>query len=208
MRCAGSVTHALGATTMKSFDELSDAELLRELRRAHAELPDAPPALQRAALNVWRAAPAASAAASGAAAITALAAGLHSRLTALLSFDSWAAPLSLQGMRSVRTPTRQLLFSAERRDIDLRITPTAGVFSITGQVLGPDTAGSVDLLAHIAAGAPAQPAQRAQLDPLGEFRIDGVAAGRYAMTLRLGDDEIVLPAIDVGAAADEVAEGL
>ena len=204
MRCAGSVTQALGATTMKSFNELSDAELLRELRRAHAELPDAPPALQRAALNLWRAAPAASAAA----AITALAAGLHSRLTALLSFDSWAAPLSLQGMRSVRTPTRQLLFSAERRDIDLRITPTAGVFSITGQVLGPDTAGSVDLLAHIAAGAPAQRAQRAQLDPLGEFRIDGVAAGRYAMTLRLGDDEIVLPAIDVGAAADEVAEGL
>ena len=198
MRCAYSVTHALGATTMKSFDELSDDELLRELRRAHAELPDAPLALQRAALNLWRAAPAESS-------IAALAAGLCTRLTALLSFDSWAAPLSLQGMRSVRTPTRQLLFSAAHRDIDLRIAPTAGVFSITGQVLGPDTAGSVDLLAHIAAGAPAQ---RAQLDPLGEFRLDGVPAGRYAMTLRLGDDEIVLPAIDVGAAADEVAQGL
>ncbi len=199
MPCAGSVTHAIGATTMKPIDQLSDAELLRELRCAHAELPDAPPALQRAALGLWRAAPAA----STASAIAELAAGLRARLTALLSFDSWAAPLALQGMRSLQTPTRQLLFSAAHRDIDLRITPAADGFSITGQVLGPDTSGSVDLLAHSAGEAAAQ---QAQLDALGEFRIDGVQAGRYALTLRLGDDEIVLPAIDVGAAADEVAE--
>ena len=195
-RFAGSVSHAIGAYAMKSLDQLSDAELLRELRRAHAQLPDAPPALQRAAINLWRAAPASSA-------IAAVASGLLTRLTALLSFDSWAAPLALQGMRSVRTPTRQLLFSNEHRDIDLRITPTAGVFSITGQVLGPDTAGSVDLLAH---GAAEAAAHRAQLDPLGEFRIHGVLAGRYAMTLRLGGDEIVLPEIDVGAAGNEVAQ--
>ena len=198
MRCAGSVTHAIGAYAMKSFDKLSDAELLRELRCAHAELPDAPPALLRAALGLWRAAPASSA-------IVELATGLLTRLTALLAFDSWAAPLALQGMRSVSTPTRQLLFSAEHRDIDLRITPTAGLFSITGQVLGPDASGSVDLLAH---GAGEAAAQRAQLDPLGEFRIDGGLAGRYALTLRLGGDELVLPAIDVGAAGDEVAEGV
>ena len=195
-RCAGSVTHAIGAYAMKSLDKLSDAELLRELRRAHDELPDAPPALLRAALDLWRAAPESSA-------IAALAAGLRTRLTAWLSFDSWATPLALHGMRSARTPTRQLLFSAEHRDIDLRITPTAGVFSITGQVLGPGTAGSVDLLAH---GAAEAAAHRAQLDPLGEFRIDGVQAGRYAMTLRLGGDEIVLPAIDVGAAGNELAQ--
>ena len=195
-RFAGSVSHAIGAYAMKSLDQLSDAELLRELRRAHAQLPDAPPALQRAAINLWRAAPASSA-------IAAVASGLLTRLTALLSFDSWAAPLALQGMRSVRTPTRQLLFSAEHRDIDLRITPTADVFSITGQVLGPDTAGSIELLAH---GAAAAPAHRAPLDRQGEFRIDGVQAGRYAMTLRLGDDEIVLPVIDVGVAGDEASE--
>lgn len=200
MRCTGSVWHAIGAYAMNSFDKLSDAELLRELRCAHAELPDAPPALQRAALGLWRAAPKASAAS----AIATLAAGLRVRLTALLSFDSWAAPLALQGMRSVQTPTRQLLFSAAHRDIDLRITPTAGAFSITGQVLGPDTSGSVDLLAHGAADAAGQ---RAQLDALGEFRIDDVPAGRYALTLRLGDDEIVLPVIDVGAAGNEAAEG-
>ena len=181
---------------MKSLEKLSDAELLRELRRAHDELPDAPPALLRAALDLWRAAPASSA-------IAALAAGLRTRLTAWLSFDSWAPPLALHGMRSAPTPTRQLLFSAEHRDIDLRITPTAGEFSITGQVLGPGTDGSVDLLAHGAAGAATH---RAQLDPLGEFRIDGVQAGCYAMTLRLGGDEIVLPAIDVGAAGNELAQ--
>ena len=193
MRCAGSVTHAIGATTMKPFDKLSDDELLRELRHAHDALPDAPPAMLRAAIDLWRATPASPS-------VAAAAVGLLRRLTALLSFDSWAAPLALQGMRSLRAPTRQLLFSADHRDIDLRVTPMADVFSIKGQVLGPDTAGSIELLIQ---GADGTAAHQVQLDALGEFHIDGLRRGSYVMTLRLGGDEIVLPAIDVGAAGEE-----
>jgi hypothetical protein len=187
------VTHAIGVTTMKTFDKLSDHELLCELRRADDALPDAPPALLRAAIDLWRATPASPS-------VAAAAVGLLRRLTALLSFDSWAAPLALQGMRSLRSPTRQLLFSADHRDIDLRVTPTADVFSIKGQVLGPDTAGSIELLAQ---GTGEAAAHGVQLDALGEFHIDGVRRGSYVMTLRLNGDEIVLPALDVGAPGDE-----
>ena len=193
------MTQAIDGYAMKPFDKLSDDELLRKLRCAHDELPDAPPAMQRAAIDLWRATPASPSVAS-------TAVHLLKQLTAILSFDSWAASLAVQGMRSVQAPTRQLLFSADHRDIDLRVSPTANVFSVAGQVLGPDTAGSIELLAQGVGIAAAT--HRAQLDPLGEFRIDGIHAGRYVMTLRLGGDEIVLPSIDVGAAGEEVADGV
>ena len=47
-------------------------------------------------------------------------------------------------------------------------------------------------------GDGAASAQAAALDALGEFRLEGVRRGAYVLTLRLGDDEIVLPPIDVG----------
>ena len=38
----------------------------------------------------------------------------------------------------------------------------------------------------------------AALDALGEFRLEGIPRGSYVLTLRLGEDEIVLPPIDLG----------
>jgi hypothetical protein len=172
---------------MKPFDRLSDDELLRELHRSLRALPDAPPALQRAAIDLWAAAvqPGGLVAAAGA---------LITRIRAELSFDSWAASAQAHGMRSQRAPTRHLMFSAAERDIDLRVTPGPQVYSIAGQVLGPDDAGTVELVARDAVGTPSH---RAQLDALGEFRIDGVVPGSYVMTLRLGADAIVLPPLDL-----------
>jgi hypothetical protein len=173
---------------MKSLDRLSDDELLRELHRSLQALPDAPPALQRAAIDLW-------AAAVQPGGLVAAAGTLITRILAELSFDSWTAAAQAHGMRSQRAPTRHLLFSAAERDIDLRVTPGSQAFSIAGQVLGPDDAGTVELAARHADGAPSH---RAQLDALGEFRIDGVVPGSYVMTLRLGADEIVLPLLDLG----------
>jgi len=116
------------------------------------------------------------------------------RVVAVLSFDSWAQPAPALGMRSLKAPTRHLLFSAEGRDIDLRIAPAARAFALTGQILGPDETGSVEL-AEIGGGAPAR---SVALDALGEFRIDDLERGRYVVTLRMGGDEIVLPEVDVG----------
>ena len=173
---------------MKSLDRLSDDELLRELQQALQALPDAPPALQRAAIDLW-------AAAVQSGGFVAAAGALLRRLHAELSFDSWAATTPAHGMRSLRAPTRHLMFSAAERDIDLRVIPGPQAFSIAGQVLGPDDAGTVELAALDAGGTLSH---RAQLDALGEFRIDSVGPGSYVMTLRLGADEIVLPLLELG----------
>ena len=42
------------------------------------------------------------------------------------------------------------------------------------------------------------PPRSVALDAMGEFRIEGLESGRYVLTLRVGDDIIVLPPIDVG----------
>jgi len=175
---------------MTSIDRLTDDALLHELRRAVDALPDAPAALQRAAIDLWPATPRRGLAAGAAA--------LVRRIVGELSFDNWVAPAHAHGMRSARAPTRHLLFSAEGRDIDLRIVPGTGAFSIAGQVLGPDEAGSVELVAD---GAFGTARRQAVLDALGEFHIDDVAAGTYVMTLRLSRDEIVLTSIAVGDTA-------
>jgi len=120
------------------------------------------------------------------------------RVTALLSFDSWVVAPHALGVRAVPSDTRHLLFTANGRDIDVRIAPAGGHFALTGQILGPDESGLVELTAASdeATGTPG--AHVATLDPMGEFRLDGIRRGIYVMTLRLSGDEIVLPPIDVG----------
>jgi hypothetical protein len=176
---------------MKTTHHLSDAEFSQEMRRALRSLPDAPLHLQQAATALW---PAASTRVSAQLLSTAQAALSH--IAAVLSFDSWAAPALAQGMRSLRSPTRHLLFSAQGRDIDLRISPAAEVFVLAGQILGPDEVGTVQLVAQ----GKDEVARAMPLDAMGEFRIEGLAAGTYALSLQMGADTIVLPPLEVGAA--------
>ena len=188
-------------TPTKPPERWSDDELLGELRLAIAALPDVPAPLQRAALQLWPVAAAKPGAGLVAQAGALLAQARH--LVAVLAFDSWAQPMLAHGMRSVRAPTRHLLFSAEGRDVDLRVIPNAASYSIAGQVLGPDDAGSIELVAELGADLAVERAHSgtaltAQLDALGEFRIDSVPPGRYVMTLRLAAGDIVLPAVNVG----------
>ena len=196
-------------TPTKPPERWSDDELLGELRLAVAALPDVPAALQRAALQLLPVAGAKAGAKPGAGLVAQAGALLAQarHLVAVLAFDSWAQPMLAHGMRSVRAPTRHLLFSAEGRDVDLRVIPNAASYSIAGQILGPDDAGSIELVADLVADLEADlaadrarsgAALTAQLDALGEFRIDSVPPGRYVMTLRLAAGDIVLPAVNVG----------
>jgi hypothetical protein len=171
---------------MKPFETLSDAELIAVARRAVRTLADAPEAWQKAAIGLWPAAPSSWAQAAAAVLRT---------LQAALAFDSWAKPAPALGMRSTATELRHLLYSVEGRDIDLRVVPAGAEFSMTGQVLGPDEHGVIELASE---GLGSRISHVVALDGLGEFRIDGVRAGPYVLTLRLGQDEIVLPAIEVG----------
>lgn len=166
---------------------LSDAELLARLPEA-AALPDAPVDWQRRALSAWRAQ----------SSLAEKVQALRERVLAVLSFDSWATAPMAAGLRSTRSPTRQLVFSAEGRDIDLRIVPSSQHFTLRGQVLGPDESGTVALSSEQAPSS----THEAVLDEFGEFILNDVAAGRYRLMLMLGGHEIALPAIDVGSKED------
>lgn len=162
---------------MNAPTEPDDDALAQALHRSRV-LEDAPEALIQRAIGVFQprlpAQPAP---------------GLRQRLSAWLSFDS-AAETGLAGLRAGAGPndTRQLLFTADGRDIDLRIAPAGdGLhWQVSGQVLGPDRAGTAELTAgalnlHTA------------WDELAEFRFDGVPAGECSLVLRGADWELVLP---------------
>lgn len=172
----------------------TDSELESLLRRA-AALPDAPSGWVDRAIAEFT--PAARPP------IGALVQRLVEQVAAVLRFDSWTPTPLPVGVRSVPGPTRHLLFSAQGRDIDLRICPSADAFAVAGQILGPDESGVVELVdADDEAGAGRRTAlagnHATTLDELGEFRLDGVRRGTYRLTLRVGDDEIALPPIAVG----------
>ncbi len=173
---------------MKPLKNLSDDEFSDRLRQALVNLPDAPLAWQAAAAKLWPAA-------SSAQTLKTLVEGLIKQLTAVLTFDSWAMPALAHGMRSVSSPTRHLLYSSEGRDIDLRISPDSDAFTLTGQILGPDEAGTIEFSPS---GDNAGSSHVGSLDALGEFRIAGLSRGTYVMTLHMGNDQIVVPGIDVG----------
>lgn len=173
--------------TMKPITQQTDDELLQSLHEAVAALPDAPIALQRAALALWPQP------------LLAPAPEWFKRIVALLSFDSWAGPALVTGMRSgSASSTRHLLYSAEGRDVDLRVKCAGDAYSVSGQILGPDESGTVHLV-RVASSADLPADERSTpLDALGGFAFAAVPPGHHVMTLRLAGVEIALPVIDVG----------
>jgi hypothetical protein len=120
------------------------------------------------------------------------AAGWPQRILAVLRFDSAQSPLAL-GQRAGPAPARQLLFSAGAHDLDLRLTPAGEAWVVTGQVLGPDTAGRAELRG-------AANVVQAVLSDLSEFALPAVPAGRYALVLHLADAEVEVADLPVGIA--------
>jgi hypothetical protein len=159
----------------------TDAELEAALRRSRV-LEDAPEHLIQKALDLWQPRTAGRAAPGG---------GLRRRLAALLSFDSAGLTPQAAGLRSAGDDTRQMLFSAEGRDVDLRIGPMSGAgWQVGGQILGPDETGTVELsCGDFHAETP--------WNELSEFRFDAVPAGTCRLTLRSADWELELPGLQI-----------
>jgi hypothetical protein len=170
---------------MKSRPELTDAAIEQSLR-ASRDLLDAPEHVIHRALAIYtrqrvEEQP-----------------SFLRRLAAVLTFDSGAASPLAFGMRSSGGAVRQLLFSVEGRDIDLRIAPAAQAqtFALSGQILGPDSLGIV-VMEPEAGGERREVA----LSELGEFQLPPVAAGIYKLTLELADMAIDLPLVRIPQAA-------
>jgi hypothetical protein len=183
---------------MKSYEKLTEEEFAELVKRA-ARLEEAPPEVLQAAIDLWPA--------RETSRLTDLAESAREVLHAVLSFDSWASPGLAVGLRSSGSERRQLLFSTDCHDIDLRISGTAEPFEVAGQVLGPDEGGSVELQAELIVANPGADAVDSQqdaetwsavLDDLGSFKLTGIAAGTYRLTLHLAGDEVVLSPITVG----------
>ena len=98
------------------------------------------------------------------------------RIMAALTFDS-GSTLAL-GMRSGASPTRQLMFTAQGVDLDVRIATQGDEATVSGQVLGPDATGMA-VLANSAMSI------TVQLNALSEFVLPAVPSGPLPAHLAL-----------------------
>jgi hypothetical protein len=170
---------------MKPLSDLNDDDLSAELHRSRL-LRDAPETVIQRAIHLFQ--PRASAVAGP---------SLLQRVLAGLSFDSAGALLPAHGVRSSTLSSRQILFSAEGRDIDLRIVSAEGSpahegghWVVFGQLLGPDRAGRVELSCG-------EEVRQVLLDEMLEFRFDHVPSGPVHLSLHLTGLVIELPSLDV-----------
>lgn len=115
-----------------------------------------------------------------------------------LRFDSGGADELAFGVRAHGGDVRQFLYTLDGRDIDLRVEPAEGAagWLLSGQVMGPDSAGVVVLEPEHGDVAAA-----VTLDELGEFRLPAVADGLYRLMLELADQVIVLPPLQLPPSA-------
>jgi len=165
-RCAGDLAWLKRAVTLMRTDESQDASapvIARAVRLFQARAEQAAPALN-----------------------------LRERVLAVLRFDSAQRPLAL-GLRAGQAAARQLLFSAGERDLDVRLTRAGDAWVVSGQILGPEASGEVELRGDASCVL-------AALNDLSEFALPPIPAGRYALLLHLADVEVEITDLEVGAA--------
>ena len=173
----------------KPLGSSSSDEALAAALQASRAMHDAPEALVQRALGLWTRAPLAA---------PTPAAGLRERLhaglrelVATLAFDSLGLSAAAAGLRSSGPgAARQLLFTAEGRDIDLRISPTedGAHWVVSGQVLGPETDGHATLQA-----ADGAVLQDLPWNELAEFHFAAAPARPCVLVLRSAGWTLTLP---------------
>jgi hypothetical protein len=114
------------------------------------------------------------------------------RIVAVLTFDSLDARQAL-GMRSFHTATRQMLYSEQDTDVDIRIAVQNEECTLTGQVIRRDCLGGRVTVAGSAGSA------EAPLNDLCEFTLPVVPVGVYSLVVKLHDVEIEIPELELKA---------
>ena len=112
------------------------------------------------------------------------------RIIALLTFDSRNAGPAF-GVRSLPTASRQMLYSAEDIDLELRITVQNDECILAGQVIGDDCAeGHVEISGVVGR-------LKATLNEICEFTLPPIPLGNYSLTIRMLDREIEIPELEL-----------
>ena len=117
---------------------------------------------------------------------------LKRRILAALSFDSMNQAPAF-GLRSGQTGTRQLIYSAEENDIDLRITLHEDMWVVAGQVLREACAGGRVEIEGLSGST------SAALNDMCEFTLPAVPPGNYLLRVHMSDVEVELPRLDLTA---------
>ena len=112
-------------------------------------------------------------------------------IMASLTFDSLTNAPAF-GLRSQTTAGRQLIYSTETADIDVRVSPENDQWQVAGQLLGEDCpGGDVELEGDDFSAF-------AELNELCEFSFGSVPAGAYKISIRLPDQLIQTPRLELG----------
>jgi hypothetical protein len=117
------------------------------------------------------------------------------RLVADLAFDSRSQPRVAGARSASTTERRRLLYQAGGVEVDLEIhgSPSGDHGGILGQV----TASEADLVgAWVIAEGPATRAE-ADVDALGQFRLDGLVTGAYQISIGLAYELIELCTVQI-----------
>jgi hypothetical protein len=112
------------------------------------------------------------------------------RIVAVLTFDSRSAG-SAFGLRSVRATSRQLLYSAQDTDLDLRITVQNDECILTGQIIRDGCAGGRVEISGETGSA------ETTLNELCEFTLSPIPPGNYSLKVMMPDVEIEIPDLDL-----------
>jgi len=112
------------------------------------------------------------------------------RIVATLVFDSRSASPAF-GMRSLRTTSRQMLFSAQDTDVDLRVAVQNDECTVTGQIIRDGCASGVVEISGATGSA------ETTLNELCEFALPTVPVGNYSLRIRMADVEIEIPELEL-----------
>lgn len=115
------------------------------------------------------------------------------RIVAALSFDSSLNMAPAFGVRSGQATSRQMVYTAEGSDIDLRINSQDDEWIVTGQLLGQDCVGGrVEIEGESGLAV-------AALNEQCEFTLPPLPPGSYILRLLLPDAEIEIPQLELRA---------
>ena len=112
------------------------------------------------------------------------------RIVALLTFDSRNTGPAF-GVRSLHEASRQILYSAEETDLELRITVQNDECILAGQVIGEGCAGG-----HVEISGEAGRSE-ATLNEECEFKLPPIPIGNYSLTVRMLDRQIEIPELEL-----------
>jgi len=111
-------------------------------------------------------------------------------IIAILTFDSRLAGPAY-GIRSLRSTSRQLLYSAQETDLDLRIIVQNDECIVAGQVIRADC---VDGRVEISGDAGSA---TATLNEVCEFTLPAIPLGNYSLRVKMPDVQIEIPELEL-----------